>query len=519
MDCFKNIVKENVSNTGFNIVILTLSIIISIIRIYRSYYIGQITQNRNNRDIFIFIGLVGLYYFFDIISQFLVNKNKTNFNKTFIKNVLKKIFNSNFEKLIPIKDNIISNLNLSLNDIDILYDDLYLYYIPNIISILASIVIFSYYIPKISFIIISIMIIILIIFFVLIKNLNVLWNEYIKEYNKFNDKFQNIILNMWNVKYNSLDNNMYKQLINNYNKRSDLCTKYTNYKIIITNIPSILFFSIFIINIFYIIKNKNFKVGIIVFLIFQLYKIWRSFDILCINCMHLLNNVKNINKICPVWFLDNLKSSNNKLINKINSIKFENVKYSYIANKNKIVIKDLNFTINKGEITYINGKSGKGKSTVINLICRLFDAKEGCIYINNDKIKDINLKSLKKEISVVPQNIIVFNNSIAQNIILDNKYNKSNLNKLIKLLQLPNPNTNALALSYGQKQRVLIGRTLYNTNKSVYIFDEYLSSIDKNTATKIHNYVIDFIKKNNKIGIFISHNENEKIYYDKLIEI
>lgn len=519
MDCFRKVIGENITNIGFNIIVFGLSIVIAIIRIFRSYYIGQITQNRDNKDIIIFSILVILYYIFDITSQYIVNINKNEFNKNFINNIITKIFKSNFEKLLPIKDNILSNLNLSLNDINILYDDLYLYYIPNIISIFSSICIFIYYIPKISIIVLSILSVIVFIFYRLVVYLNKLWNVYIVEYNKFNDYFQNVILNMWNVKYNSLDDIMKKKLINIYNKRSNLCNKYTKFKILVMNIPSFLFFSIFLINIFYIIRNKNFKIGTIVFLIFQLYKIWRSFDALCSNFLHIFSNIKNINKICPIWLLDDFDSINHKLINNINKIKFDNVKYSYFANKNKVVIKDLNFTINKGEITYINGHSGKGKSTVINLICRLFDPQEGCIYINDEKIKNIDLKSLKKEISVVPQNIIVFHGSIKDNIVLDNEFDKFKLLKLIKLLKLPNFNTNAHSLSYGQKQRVLIGRTLYNTNKSVYIFDEYLSSIDKNTAYKIHNYVINFIKNNNKIGIFISHNENEKMIYDKLIEI
>ena len=187
--------------------------------------------------------------------------------------------------------------------------------------------------------------------------------------------------------------------------------------------------------------------------------------------------------------------------------------------KYKIVLNNLNFNIKKGEIIYINGESGKGKSTIINLICRLFDSQKGIIKINEHNIKDIDINSLRKNISVIPQKINVFNESIKNNIIIDNEFDENKLIKLIKLLNLPDYNNNAMNLSHGQKQRVLIGRTLYNTNKSVYIFDEYLSSVDKNTSNIIHKYVIKFLKNNKKIGIFITHNNNEKIYYDKSINI
>ena len=108
---------------------------------------------------------------------------------------------------------------------------------------------------------------------------------------------------------------------------------------------------------------------------------------------------------------------------------------------------------------------------------------------------------MRKEIGVVPQTVLMFNNTIRYNVVLDQKYDNNRFNELRELLDLPDENTNAKALSYGQKQRVLIARTLYNKDKSVYIFDEYLSAVDEMTANKINKYVLDFIKKKNKIGI------------------
>ena len=120
---------------------------------------------------------------------------------------------------------------------------------------------------------------------------------------------------------------------------------------------------------------------------------------------------------------------------------------------------------------------------------------------------------------MVPQSVLMFNNTIRHNIVLDQRFNQQHFNKLIQMLKLPEPSTNANELSYGQKQRVLIARTLYNKHKSVYIFDEYLSAVDDATAEIINRYVLDFIKQNNKIGIFISHNEDRKRNTDKVIEI
>jgi ABC-type multidrug transport system fused ATPase/permease subunit len=184
----------------------------------------------------------------------------------------------------------------------------------------------------------------------------------------------------------------------------------------------------------------------------------------------------------------------------------------------------MNFVINKGDIISLSADSGKGKSTIINLLCRLYDvdSTQGCsgeILINGTNIKDIELETLRQQISVVPQAIILFNASLKSNIILDEKYDKKRLMMLAKMLKLPDLNMNGQKCSQGQKQRVLIARTLYNTKKSVYIFDESLSAIDLPTAKKIHSYILNFLKKNNKTGIFISHNKNFENKSGRIIKI
>tara|TARA_B110000037_G_C17078690_1_gene489014 strand:- start:139 stop:1695 length:1557 start_codon:yes stop_codon:yes gene_type:complete len=518
MDCFFEIMSSNKISIFNNILILIISIIISIIAVMRSFYIGKITQNRRIKDIYIFIGIVISYYIFDILSKIIISNNLSVFNYNYVKNITNKIFNGEFNSLLEIKDNILNNLNVSITEINNIYQDTFEYYVKTPISIIVTTIIFMYYMPKIAYIIIISIIIISLIYAYLLTYLSNLWKNYILEYRKFNKIFQNIILNMWNVKYNSLEKYAQLKIKNQYKKRIELFNKYSFLKIFISKFPSIVFFIIFILNLFYIVKNKNISISISVFLTFQLYKVWNNYSMLCKNIAHLYSDIKNINKICPAWFLDELTSKNIK-INSIENINFDDVEYSYFKNKNKIVLNNLNFNIKKGEIIYINGESGKGKSTIINLICRLFDSQKGIIKINEHNIKDIDINSLRKNISVIPQKINVFNESIKNNIIIDNEFDENKLIKLIKLLNLPDYNNNAMNLSHGQKQRVLIGRTLYNTNKSVYIFDEYLSSVDKNTSNIIHKYVIKFLKNNKKIGIFITHNNNEKIYYDKSINI
>ena len=172
MECFNSIVNKNIKNIWQNIFIIIISIIISVLNIYRSYYIGQITQNKNYKDVFIFIGIVIIYYILHIFIQFIIFNNLGDINNNFIKNVLNKIFGSKFEKIIEIKDNILSNLNISMDEIGFLYQDFYNYYISNIISIISTVVIFIYYMPKVSIIILSAIFIIGLIYIYFVNHLN-----------------------------------------------------------------------------------------------------------------------------------------------------------------------------------------------------------------------------------------------------------------------------------------------------------------------------------------------------------
>ena len=88
----------------------------------------------------------------------------------------------------------------------------------------------------------------------------------------------------------------------------------------------------------------------------------------------------------------------------------------------------------------------------------------------------------------------------------------------MKMVNLTDMNKNANEMSLGQKQRVIIARTLYQ-DKSIYIFDEYLSAIDKTNADRIHQFVLNFLKKRNKIGIFISHNPEHADTTDKVVKL
>ena len=329
------------------------------------------------------------------------------------------------------------------------------------------------------------------------------------------------MLNIWSVKYNTLEHVTETYLKEKFHSRMEKMYLWLNTKIIALNAPDFTFFVVIIYNLYTLIHNQNIQIDLRVFLILQTLKIWKEFHILCNSSSEIYQNIKYIEKICPVWLLEEkeIEKEDDIKTDIIHTIEFNNVSYGYIDNKK--VLNNMKFKIDKGQTVSLLGKSGSGKSTIINLICRLYDVKkgDGIVLVNNNDIKNHNIKYLRECINVVPQNFNVFDMTIKENIVLEDKYDEEKIKFLVKLLNLPDINLDAKTLSHGQKQRVIIGRTLYRENKSVYIFDEYLSAVDQKQSKVIHDYVLDFIKKNSKIGIFISHNPERMYSTDKIIKL
>lgn len=518
MICIKDIIKKSVTNKSRLIIVSILAGLLAFIQISRSFIIGKIIKTMNMKYIYIFIGITFASYIIAIINYINIYKETLKYGKNFFDNFIEIFFSADFKKIIGRNESLLSEFNDSLDNLHYLADNFYSTYINKIIMIIATTAIFLYYSPRVGFAIICAFIFILLIQKYISAYINKKWDIYSESLTEFNKQFQNIMLNVWNIKYNSLEKIVNTKLRASFNDRMKKDNAYLNSKILLLEGPGFVFFLVVIFNLITIVKNGKFDIAMRVFLILQLFKVWKDFYICCITSLQLYNNSKHIEKICPVWQLEPKKDTSSICLSSIDTIEFKNVTFSYSGDG---VINKLNFKINRGETVSFSGRSGSGKSTVINLICRLYDVsdKDSEVFINGTNIKNITIESLRKKIGVVPQTVLMFNNTIKHNIILDQKFDEKHFNKLVQLLKLPNPSTNANNLSYGQKQRVLIARTLYNQDKSVYIFDEYLSAVDDKTADIINEYVLDFIKNNKKIGIFISHNEDRKRNTDKVIEI
>lgn len=194
-------------------------------------------------------------------------------------------------------------------------------------------------------------------------------------------------------------------------------------------------------------------------------------------------------------------------------IEFKNVSFAY--NKDAKVLKDVSFTAKQGEVTALVGISGSGKTSVLRLISRLYDYDTGSILIDGKDIKNISTESLFKNVSIVFQDVTLFNTSIMENIRLgresatDEEVKEAArlANCMDFIEKLPDGfNTligeNGAELSGGERQRISIARAFLK-DASVLILDEISASLDVDNEKKIQDSLNKLIK--DKTVIIISH--------------
>jgi ABC-type transport system involved in Fe-S cluster assembly fused permease/ATPase subunit len=208
-------------------------------------------------------------------------------------------------------------------------------------------------------------------------------------------------------------------------------------------------------------------------------------------------------------------------------VEFNKVNFSY--QKERKIINNISFSVNPGEKVAIVGPSGHGKSTLMKLLFRFYDVDSGSILIDGQDIKNVTLQSLRSAIGVVPQDTVLFNESIFENVRYGNPsasdedvlraIKLAHLDEFIKLLPEGTDTVvgeRGLKLSGGEKQRVAIARTILK-NPPLLIFDEATSSLDSHSEQAILSAFRDI--SINSTSLVIAHRLSTIIDSDRIVFI
>jgi len=207
-------------------------------------------------------------------------------------------------------------------------------------------------------------------------------------------------------------------------------------------------------------------------------------------------------------------------------IEFRDVSFSYPTTKED-AIKNVNILVDGGSTAALVGHSGAGKSTIINLLPRFYDPGRGKIYIDGQNIRDITLSSLRKNISLVSQDIILFDDTVRANVAYANlDASEEQIKKACEFAaaadfieNLPQSydtmiGENGIRLSGGQKQRISIARAFLK-DSPIILLDEATSSLDAESEEKVQDATINLTE--NKTTLVIAHRLSTIIRADKII--
>ena len=200
----------------------------------------------------------------------------------------------------------------------------------------------------------------------------------------------------------------------------------------------------------------------------------------------------------------NIKRKKNDIVGEV---EFKNVSFRY-PDADEYLLKNINIKINKGEVVAFIGSTGSGKSTLINLIPRFYDATEGSVLVDGVDVKEYKLNTLHDIVGYVSQKAFMFTGSVRDNIVFGSKskkHEKDKINKAIEVAQarefvdrmdkktdshIARGGTN---ISGGQKQRLSIARAIYK-NPEIYIFDDTFSALDYQTDAKLRSELKKYTK-------------------------
>lgn len=536
IEIFKNyymMIKENKRKLIPYYIGYCLNIIIGLLI---PFFVAKITENATQLVLSgTFVAII-TFCLLKCISSFLsyINMNvytyffKNNYISLY-KKIVKRIYHfDKQDKLEFSSGKIINTLTTDVVNIGEMADN----FLTVILNIISVFVMFCYF----GYINIFIMVFILIISYIYIKfsnDLNALSVKYLKEQRKTNDKLicliNQTLQGLKDVQTLNMEDNLNKKYSNLYKSWKNSYSKKRKYQVSRKTILD-LFLGISKTTLYIILVILIFKgyltIGEMLIIISYFDKVFSSTE----NIMNSLTSIKeenvSLNRLNEILSLEKQSNNQNFKINNIKGkIEFLDVSFSYIPSIP--VLTHLNFVAEPDQITVIKGFNGTGKSTIINLLTRLYELNEGEILIDEQNILEIDKNYYLNQISILNQETYIFNFSVRDNFNLINK-DKKEQERICKLLgleklirSLPKGfdtviSENSASLSGGQKKLLSLARTLLKKSK-ILIFDEATSSLDGD-MTKLFINLLKKLKKNHTI-IVVSHKKEVIDIADKIISL
>lgn len=262
----------------------------------------------------------------------------------------------------------------------------------------------------------------------------------------------------------------------------------------------------------YLVLNGELTIGVFLAIIEYIALLHKKFNWILRIYLDWFNRKVSIDRVNEVLDLEG-ETLRGKEISSIDSVEFKNVEFSY--NNENVVLNKFNLKINKGEKVGVVGGSGNGKTTTVSLLLDLYEPQNGLILINGIPISEINEASIRKNIGVVSQDIIIFEETVRYNLNLGNDFSDNELYEALDAVNLTEAIENlpkgidtqisaaSHNLSGGQKQRLMIARLLLK-KPSFIVLDEATSALDIETEKNITEYLSSGFSDNTTM-LVISH--------------
>lgn len=335
-----------------------------------------------------------------------------------------------------------------------------------------------------------------------------------KERKKSQDKFTSLVnesirgireIKTLGVK-NNLISNMKEIVTSVFNKSKEEISIRKTYNTL-TFLLKIFLEGVVFITCAFLIYKGNITIGFFITMTYYIYRFTNLIDNInnfSQTYQKIVVSLQRVNEILENRLYEDEKFGVEKISKVKGLIEFKNVSFAYPNEDN--IINDFNIKLEPNKKIAIVGKSGQGKSTLFNLITRIFDAKEGLITLDNINMKDLTEEELRKHISIIRQEPFIFNRTILENFkIIDKNIELEEIRKYTKMaylddyiMSLPDKYDTVLGeggvnLSGGQKQRLSIARTLAK-NSEVILFDEATSALDNSSQDYIKKTIDNLIK-------------------------